>query len=208
MSIHLPSRFGRRICLLLIGAAILSFGLYNVHSQSQITEGGVLGMTLLLQHWLHLSPSVTGPVIDLACYLLGAYFLGTGFLGWALAGSAAFSGFYRLFEHFGYVLPNLGGTPLLAAVAGGLFIGIGVGLVVRAGGASGGDDALALVIAKVSHCKLSRAYLATDLTVLLLSTSYIPLHKIACSLVTVTLSSMLIDQIQRWRPRGTPHVDL
>ena len=36
----------------ILGAAILSFGLYNVHSQSTITEGGVLGMTLFLQHWL------------------------------------------------------------------------------------------------------------------------------------------------------------
>ena len=78
----------------------------------------------------------------------------------------------------GYVLPDLGGRPLLAAVLGGLFVGLGVGMIVRAGGASGGDDALALAIAKAVKCPLSRAYLATDLTVLLLSVSYIPLRKI------------------------------
>ena len=93
------------------------------------------------------------------------------------------------------MLPSLGGRPLLAAVLGGLFVGAGVGLIVRAGGASGGDDALALVIAKITRCPLSRAYLATDLTVLALSASYIPLHKIACSLVTVTVSSFLIERI-------------
>ena len=45
-------RLLRRVLLLLGGASILAFGLFNVHSRSQITEGGVLGMTLLLQHWL------------------------------------------------------------------------------------------------------------------------------------------------------------
>lgn len=191
------SKLWRRVLLLLCGAAILAFGLFNVHSQSHITEGGVLGMTLLLQHWLHISPGLSAPVLDVTCYLLGLRFLGTGFLKWALAGSAAFSAFYNVYEHFGYALPDLGGQPLLAAVLGGLFVGVGVGLIVRAGGASGGDDALALVIAKVANCPLSRAYLATDLTVLTLSASYIPLHKIACSLVTVTISSFLIERIAK-----------
>lgn len=187
--------FGKRVLTLLAGAAILAFGLFNIHSQSRITEGGVLGMTLLLQHWLRLSPGVTAPVLDVTCYLLGLRFLGAGFLRWALAGSAAFSVFYNVYERFGYALPDLGGRPLLAAVLGGLFVGVGVGLIVRAGGASGGDDALALVIAKVAKCPLSRAYLATDLTVLALSATYIPLHKIACSLVTVTISSFCIERI-------------
>ena len=35
---------------LLLGTAILSFGLYNIHSQASITEGGVLGLQLLIQH--------------------------------------------------------------------------------------------------------------------------------------------------------------
>ena len=58
-------------------------------------------------------------------------------------------------------------------------MGVGVGLIVRQGISSGGDDALALVISKLTHCKISRAYLATDLTVLALSLSYIPVTRIA-----------------------------
>lgn len=86
--------------------------------------------------------------------------------------------------------------PLLAAVFGGLFVGVGVGLIVRTGGSSGGDDALALTIAHVTRCRLSRAYLVTDLTVLALSLTYIPAGRIAYSLVTVTVSSFLIEFIQ------------
>ena len=94
------------------------------------------------------------------------------------------------------MLPDLSGYPLTAAVLGALFVGIGVGLVVRQGGSSGGDDALALSIAKATRLRISQAYLFTDLTVLLLSLSYIPFRRIAYSLVTVTISSWLIDLLQ------------
>ncbi|HJD46482.1 MAG TPA: YitT family protein, partial [Candidatus Mediterraneibacter norfolkensis] len=65
----------------------------------------------------------------------------------------------------------------------------------------GGDDALALTISRLTHWKLSRAYLFTDLTVLLLSLSYIPLRRIAFSLITVTVSSFLIDWVQNLKFR-------
>ena len=90
-----------------------------------------------------------------------------------------------------------GGGTLLAAVLGALFVGVGVGLIVRQGGSSGGDDALALSIAKAVKCRISYAYLFTDLTVLTLSLSYIPFKRIAYSLITVTLSSWIIDCFQK-----------
>lgn len=185
----------KRTGMLLAGAAILSFGLFNVHAQSRITEGGVLGMTLLVQRWLGVSPAITEIVLDAACYALGMKYLGRDFLKYALTATGGFALFYALWERIGYVLPDLSGAPILAAAAGGVFVGIGVGLVVRAGGASGGDDALALVIAKTTGWPVERAYLITDGVVLLLSLSYIPLPNIACSLLTVMLSSFIIGRI-------------
>ena len=133
-----------RYAVLLLGAAILSFGLFNVHSQSGVTEGGVLGTTLLLHHWFGISPGVSEFVIDVICYALGFRFLGKAFFKYAIAASAGFACFYMLWERVGPVLPDLSGQPLIAALLGGVFVGVGVGLVVRAGGASGGDDVLAL----------------------------------------------------------------
>ena len=184
-----------RYAQLLLGSAILAFGLFNVHSQSRITEGGVLGTTLLLQHWFGISPSISEAVLDVCCYLLGLKYLGKSFLRYALTATGGFALSYALFERMGYMLPSMLDQPLLAAVVGGLFVGVGVGLVVRVGGAAGGDDALALVIAKLLHWPVSRAYLFTDLVVLLLSLTYSPLQNIACSLVTVTLSSFIIGKI-------------
>ena len=67
----IPKLSPKRCITALIGSAILSFGLYNVHSMSGVTEGGVLGLTLLLHHWFGISPSVSGFIMNLLCYLLG-----------------------------------------------------------------------------------------------------------------------------------------
>ena len=186
----------KHFALLLLGASILSFGLFNIHSQSRITEGGVLGMTLLLKHWFGISPSVSGIILDSSCYIIGWRILGSSFLKNAAFASVGFSLSYRVWENIGYIIPDLSHHQLIAAVLGALFVGVGVGIVVKEGGASGGDDALALVISKLAKCRISKAYLATDLTVLCLSLSYIPFGKIFYSLITVTISSLIIDRIQ------------
>ena len=179
-----------------VGTAILSFGLYNVHSQSNITEGGILGATLLLQHWFHLSPAVTELVLDFICYGLGLRFFGKRFLKYSLIATCFYSAFYALYEQFPPLLPNLTNRPLIAAVLGAIFVGVGVGIVVRVGVAACGDDALALVISKATHRPITFSYLITDLTVLLLSLSYLPVKQIAVSLVTVMLSSFIIGKIE------------
>lgn len=181
--------------MLVLGAAILAFGLFNVHAQSCITEGGVLGTTLLIRHWMGVTPAISEIVLDVICYGLGIRFLGRDFLKRAGVATGCYAMFYAINERIGYVLPDMSGRPLLAALVGGLFVGVGVGLVVRAGGAAGGDDALALVIAKVFKVNVARAYLITDVVVLALSLSYIPIKSIACSLVTVTLSSFIIGKM-------------
>lgn len=175
-------------------------------SRTNITEGGVIGMMLLIDHWLHLSPAYITPVLDASCYLLAFKILGGNFIKMSLISTSCISLFYKLWEQFPPILPDLSGHPLIAAVLGGLFVGVGVGLIVRQGGSSGGDDALALVIAHLTHWRLSRSYLFTDLTVLALSLSYIPVRRIVFSLVTVTISSYLIDWIKDYKaaPSATP----
>ena len=191
-------RISLRSCLLaLLGSAILAFGLYNVHAFSGVTEGGILGLTLLLHHWLDLSPSVSGLVLNAACYLFGLKTLGPLFIFYSAIAGGGFSLFYAIFEQFPPLWPQIANLPLAAAFAGALFVGVGAGLCVRLGGAPGGDDALAMSLSHVTRQPIERIYLLSDLIVLLLSLTYIPLRRIAWSLLTVTLSGQLIGVIQR-----------
>ena len=142
----------RELLLLLSGSAILSFGLYQVHSISGVTEGGVLGLTLLGHHWLGISPSVSSLILNAACascWAGGCW--RRGFVWRSIVAGGAFSLFYAVFEQFPILVPELSEHPLIAAVAGAMFVGVGVGLCVRAGGAPGGDDALSMSLEHVTH---------------------------------------------------------
>ena len=194
--------FSWRVMIMLVfGTSILALGMVNIHARCRITEGGVLGMTLLLRRWTGISPSITEPILDAICYYLGYRLLGRPFLIKAVIATLLYSAFYAMFDGVGYILPDLSGYPILAALVGALFVGVGVGLVVKAGGAAGGDDALALVISHKTKWNVGKCYLLTDVTVLLLSLSYIPVVNIACSLVTVTLSSAIIGVIHEGKLR-------
>ena len=191
----------RSILLSVLGGGVLAFGLYNVHSISGVTEGGALGLTLLLEHWLDLSPAWSGLIMNICCYAFGLRSLGKSFLLWSALSGGSFSLFYRIFEGFPRIWPGLANMPPVAAVLGALFVGVGIGLCVRAGGAPTADDALAMGMSKRLRLPIERVYLLTDLTMLLLSLSYLPLSRIAWSLVTVTLSGKIIGMIQRWNPK-------
>lgn len=186
--------------LILLGAsALLAFGLYNVHSVSKVTEGGILGLTLLLEYWFGISPSFSGFILTVACYLLGWKILGKRFLAYSFISAIGFSVFYRIFEQFDPLFPQIGEKPLLAAVVGALFVGVSVGICVRVGGAPTGDDALAMSLSTVLPVDIQWVYLVSDLVVLFMSLSYIPLSRIMYSILTVLLSGQIIGIIQKMK---------
>ena len=185
-------------CLIaFFASAFQAFGMYNIHALSGITEGGVLGLTLLLGHWFSISPAVSGFLMNAACYLLGWRTLGREFIGYSVVAALGFSLGYGLCELYPPLWPEIARYPLAAAVIGALFIGIGAGLCVRAGGATSGDDALAMSLSHMLKQPIERIYLISDLTVLGLSLTYIPFRRIAYSLLTVILSGQIIGWIQK-----------
>ena len=188
----------KKCAITLLGSFILAFGLYHVHSISGVTEGGVLGATLLLEHWTGISPAVTGGIMNVLCYVLGWKLLGKEFIAYSALATVGFSGMYKICEQFPHLWPGLADMPLVAALVGALFVGVGAGLCVRVGGAPSGDDALAMSISHATGWKIQWVYLLSDLIVLVMSLSYIPVRRIGYSLFTVLLSGQLIGFVQNF----------
>ena len=180
-----------------IASAFQAFGIYNVHALADVTEGGVLGATLLIEYWTGLSPAISSFVMNAACYLFGWKILGKEFIAYSFLAALGYSAGYGICEQFPPLWPQLANLPLLAALVGALFIGIGAGLCIRSGGATTGDDALAMSLSHVTKIPIQWIYLVSDLTVLGLSLTYIPLRRIAYSLLTVILSGQIIGLLQR-----------
>lgn len=204
-SVTLARRIKVSYCVIaLLSSAFLAFGLYNVHALAGVTEGGVLGLTLLLHHWFHLSPSISGFVLNAICYLTGWKLLGREFIAYSLVSTAGFSFAYWVCEQFPPLWPQLAQRPLLAAVLGAVFVGVGAGFCVWIGGAPGGDDALAMSLSHLTGLSIQWIYLISDLIVLGLSLTYIPVGRIAYSLLTVILSGQIIGLIQKIPLPGQP----
>lgn len=187
----------RNCVISFFGAGFLAFGMYNVHSISGITEGGVLGAVLLIHHWLQISPALSSLVLNSLCYLLGWRTFGKVFLFYSGISTLGYSVIYSVCELFPPVFPEIASMPLAASIAGSIFVGVGCGVCVRIGGAPSGDDALAMSLSRLTRVPIQWVYLLTDLLVLGLSLSYIPLNKIAYSLLTVILSGQIIGLFQR-----------
>ena len=182
----------------LLGSIVLAFGLYHIHSFSGVTEGGQLGLVLLLQYWFHISPAISTAVVNAICYWIGWKLLGKVFIVRSALATACFSAIYWILQQFPPLWPNLVDYPLVAAIIGALFVGVGCGLCVRSGGAACGDDGLAMSISNHFQLKIEYVYFIFDFVILAASLSYIPLGRILYSLITVMLSSKIVGLVQRF----------
>ena len=172
------------------GTLLLAFAMINIHGPSKITECAILCLSLLIKNITGIDQSITAPILDGLCYLLGFAMLGKRFLKVSLVSSAFYAGWLFVFEQIGPFIPSFYDMPFIAVLFGGLFVGI------MQGGASGGDDALALVVADRTGIGLSKVYFLIDFIVLCLSLSYIPFRRLIWSYLTTLVSSWIIGQFE------------
>ena len=185
-------KYKKNLLLIVLGSCILAFGSFNFNYQNNVTEGGVLGLLLLIKNIFDISPSITALIIDLSLFALGSKFFGKQFLVLSIFASLSFSTWYKLWESIGFIVPNLTNNMLIASILAGMGVGIGIGIIVRAGAAAGGDDVIALIGEKLTPFKINHVYMITDFIVLILSLSYLSFKQIFFSLIAVTISGKVI----------------
>lgn len=191
----LDQRHYQNVLNILLGSFILAFGLYNFNYQNNITEGGILGLLLIFKNLFNFSPAWMNIVLDISLFLIAVKYFGRTFLKYSIISTCSFSIFYGIFEQFNPIVPKLSSNLLLASILAGLFVGVGVGLVLKGGAAAGGDDVLALILAKTTHIKLSHIYIIADVSILILSLSYLDIKQIIFSLIAVSISGKIIGFI-------------
>ncbi|MBR2783867.1 MAG: YitT family protein [Firmicutes bacterium] len=187
----------RKALTALTGSIIVAFAMYNIHAAAGLTEGGILGLTLLIYNLWGPSPAVTSLGMNVLCYIFGWRTLGRDFLIYSFIATAGFSLSYALFEAFPPLFPGIAGAPLTAAIVGGLLVGVGAGLCVRVEGAASGEDALAMSVARRTGLGIQWVYLIMDVIVMCLSLTYIPWQRIIFSLLTVVISGQTVGLVAR-----------
>ena len=150
-----------------------------------------------MQQIFNISPSITSVIIDFSLFAIGTKFFGKRFLLYSVLSTIAFSTTYKIWESVGFLIPSFTNNMLIASILAGIGVGVGVGLVVRGGGASGGDDVIALLGNKLLKLKVNHVYLATDSIVLLMSLVYLDIKQVFFSIIAVTISGKIISIIYK-----------
>ncbi len=154
--------------LIAVGSAFLALSIVMFLIPSQIPAGGPPGLSILGHHLSGISPGIILLVINVPLILAGFKLLGPRLFVRSLVVvglTALFTdSLPQLFE-----LPDLGNDRLLNALYGGLMMGLGIGLMFKAGSSSGGWSILARLIANRLNVSLGQCLFFLDATVILLA---------------------------------------
>jgi uncharacterized membrane-anchored protein YitT (DUF2179 family) len=128
-----------------IGTALLALSIYLFLSPNTIAPGGVTGLAVIIKKMFGYKIFITNLVINIPLFLIGVFILGRDSGAKTAFGTLSLSFFLLFFETN---FPGVFATNdiLLASIFGGVLSGVGIGLVFRSGGTTGGTDLLGAIL--------------------------------------------------------------
>lgn len=190
----------KTVAPIMLGTAVYAFGLLYFIIPNQLMEGGVTGITILLNYAFSIPIFLTTLLINFPLFILGWKVLGGRQIVYTGVGIGALSFFLWVFEGLiagGWIEPfSTEHDFILAALYAGVTLGTGLGIVFRFGGTTGGVDIVARILGRKFGWSMGQIILAIDIIIIGASILYIPKEKILYTLVAVFISSRVIDFIQ------------
>jgi uncharacterized membrane-anchored protein YitT (DUF2179 family) len=132
----------RRIIFIFLGASLMSVGLEMFLVPNRIIDGGIVGISIITSHLLGLPLGLFLTVLNLPFLVIGYKQIGKTFALSTLLGVLVMSVGTSLLHS----VPPITIDPLLAAVFGGIILGVGVGMVIRFGGSLDGTEIVAILM--------------------------------------------------------------
>ncbi|MEC1179081.1 YitT family protein [Metasolibacillus meyeri] len=186
----------RNIIGIMIGTALFSFGFVHFNMQNQLGEGGFSGITLILYFTLNWDPALLNLLLNIPMFIIGWRLLGKKSLIYTLVGTVSVSLFLKLFQIYEFQM-NLQDDLLLVSLFAGVFVGLGLGIVFRYGGTTGGVDIVARLVNKYLGWSMGKTMFAFDAVVILLSwLTFLDARSMMYTLVAVYVGGRVIDFVQ------------
>lgn len=184
--------------LITIGSGIAAFAIEEFLIAKQILDGGIVGISIILNNLTKIPLSAYIVVINIPFLVLGLKQLGKTFAFKATYAMIVFSLLLVAFEDMEEVTDD----PLLATVYGGVFLGIGVGLVMRAGGCVDGMDTLSLLLSKRTSFSTGQIILGFNLVIYTIAGFIFGADRALYSILTYFITSKVIDMVETGFEQG------
>lgn len=180
-------------CLyILFGGLIFSVGINYFTIPNLLSEGGIIGLTVIAHYLFDLSPGMVNFVLNTVLVLIGYKFLEKRAIIYTLFSIFSCSLFMYITEETGKRITD---DPLLASIFAGLLVGGGLGIIFRAGGTSGGTTVLAKLANQFLGWSMGKGILLIDIIVVAGSVFIIGLVKAMYTLIAVYIGAKVIDFI-------------
>lgn len=181
--------------LLLLGALVQALSMRLFLVPGQLVSGGISGLAQIVNNFVRVPIGLMVFIGNIPLFLLGWRFLGGSRFAFRTAAAVAL--FSVLTDLLVFLIPAQGVTPdnFLNAVFGGVLLGIGLGLVYRGGGTSGGSDILGRILNHRLGISISQAYLITDTIVVLAGGFAFSWEKALYGMVVIYVSGLAAEMI-------------
>ncbi|MBW6463746.1 MAG: YitT family protein [Firmicutes bacterium] len=177
---------------ILAGAVILAIGYNMFMVPNMLAPGGISGLAVVLYYLIKSPVGLTIIILNIPLFIAGYAILGPRIVMQSLLGTLLFSIALEVTAPF---LPPATNDLLLAAVYGGIVMGVGSGLVFRYRGSTGGTSLLSLILAKKWGISPGQAMLWGDLTVLALAVFVFGSEAAMYAALSLFVSVKVIDAI-------------
>lgn len=178
----------------LIGNTIYSCGIAAFVLPNDLITGGTTGIALILEHYFGLPIGLSVAIFNIVMFLLAILILGKSFALTALISTFYFPWILSQFQKVQFI-QNMTDDFLLGSIFAGLMLGLGVGLVIRAGASTGGMDIPPLILNKKFGLPVSVGLYVFDFTILIIQMSFRDKERILYGILLVLIYSTLVDKV-------------
>lgn len=186
----------KNIIFILLGSAIYSFGFVHFNIQNELGEGGFAGITLILFFLFKWDPALMNLLLNIPLFFIGWKLLGKKVFYYTIIGTVAVSVFLKIFLVYEIQI-NLHQDLFLATLFAGVFVGVGLGIIFRYGGTTGGVDIIARLVQKYSGWSMGKTMFLFDASVIALSRlTFLDNRTMMYTLVAVFVGARVIDFVQ------------
>ena len=184
----------RILPIVLLGNAMLAFAVCAFVVPYGIMLGGSSGISLAIRHFLpNVRLSVISAIVNLLLFLVGLIFLGRKFAATSLMSTILYPAILAVFEQvpLGTLFHE---DIIVVALACGLLIGFGIGLVVRVGGSTGGMDIPPCILQKHFGIPVGTSLLFFDTAIVLAQMLIEGTEGVLLSVLVIWISSVAINR--------------
>jgi len=187
----------KQLAVIGIGATVVAFSIVNFSIQHYMADGGMAGIQVLIYRFWGVNPGVMGYVMNIPLLFLLWKFFDKETFWMTVYGIFIINGALILFSAMGPIVPFMGEDMMLVAILHGVVLGIGIGLVVRENGTTGGALIVAKVANKFTGVSLAKFLFGWDTVVILLSLAiFLTFENAVYTLIALFICAQVVSKVQ------------